>query len=107
MQPILDHLTYVSYRVQRELGVSAEICAKWYPNADALEREYTKGPILFITDDNVDIRKGDEYWMVYNDLSFAKWDTTYKWPSDEKFKTFSTREAAGNFILECLANNTF
>ena len=37
---IFDHLNYVSYRTQRDNGVSVEICAKWYANAEAFEREY-------------------------------------------------------------------
>ena len=37
---IFDHLNYVSYRTQRDAGVSAEICAKWYANHEAFEREY-------------------------------------------------------------------
>lgn len=106
LQQLLDHLSYASYRTQRDGGVSAGICAKWYPNASSLEKQYTKGPTLFVTEDKVEIKKGDEYWMVYEDLSFWKWDTNYKWPQG-KFKTFSTEEAAGKFIIDCLANNTF
>lgn len=37
---IFDHLNYVSYRTQRDAGLSAEICAKWYANHEAFEREY-------------------------------------------------------------------
>jgi len=106
LQELFDHLAYVSYRTQRDAGVSATVCAKWYPNAADLERQYTKGATLFVTEDNVAIKSGDKYWMVYDDLSFAEWDTTYRWPSG-KFKIFSTKEAAGKFIIECLANNTF
>lgn len=40
LQQLFDHLSYVSYRTQRDAGATAEICAKWYANADALEREY-------------------------------------------------------------------
>jgi hypothetical protein len=40
LQQLFDHLSYVSYRTQRDGGASAEICAKWYVNHEALEREY-------------------------------------------------------------------
>lgn len=40
LQQLFDHLSYVSYRTQRDAGATAEICAKWYANADALEMEY-------------------------------------------------------------------
>lgn len=39
---IIDHLTYVSYRTQREAGMSVEIAAKWYPNAAEMEKQYIK-----------------------------------------------------------------
>lgn len=42
IRSILDHLNYVSYRTQRDAGMSAEIAAKWYPNAAELEKEYIK-----------------------------------------------------------------
>lgn len=40
IQSIFDHLTYVSYRTQREAGAPVELLKKWYPNADELERQY-------------------------------------------------------------------
>lgn len=40
LQTFFEHLNYVSYRTQRDAGATAEMCAKWYANADALEREY-------------------------------------------------------------------
>jgi len=40
LQQLFDHLSYVSYRTQRDSGASAEMCAKWYANGEAFEREY-------------------------------------------------------------------
>lgn len=40
LQQLFDHLSYVSYKTQRDAGISAEVCAKWYANAEALERQY-------------------------------------------------------------------
>lgn len=40
LQELFDHFAYVSYRTQRDEGASAEMCAKWYANAEGLEREY-------------------------------------------------------------------
>lgn len=42
IQSIFDHLTYVSYRTQREAGAPVELLKKWYPNFEELEREYIK-----------------------------------------------------------------
>lgn len=36
---IIDHLTYSSYRTNRK-DSEAELLAKWYPNAEALEARY-------------------------------------------------------------------
>lgn len=40
IQSIFDHLTYVSYRTQRDAGMPAEMAAKHYPNAAELEKQY-------------------------------------------------------------------
>lgn len=105
---LFDHLAYVSYRTQRDLGVSAESCKKMgFPNVDQLEKEYIQRHSLFVTEDGVGIKKGDKYWMVYDDLSFVERDTDYKWAYDYKFKVFSTKDAAGKFIIHCLENDTF
>jgi hypothetical protein len=42
IQSIFDHLTYVSYRTQREAGAPVELLKKWYPNAAEFEKQYIK-----------------------------------------------------------------
>lgn len=45
IQSIFDHLEYVSYKTQRDAGMSAEIAAKWYPNAAEMEKQYIQANI--------------------------------------------------------------
>lgn len=40
IQSIFDHMNYISYRTQRDAGMTAEMAAKWYPKAAELERQY-------------------------------------------------------------------
>lgn len=40
MNLLLDYLAYVSYKTQRDAGLSAEICSHYYPNAYSLEVKY-------------------------------------------------------------------
>lgn len=40
IQSIFDHLNYVSYKTQRDAGMTAEVAAKWYANAAEMERQY-------------------------------------------------------------------
>lgn len=43
---IMDHLSYVSYRTNREGGIPPEQLAKWYPNAARYEREYLSSKLF-------------------------------------------------------------
>lgn len=42
IESIFDHLNYVSYRVQRESGMTAVVAAKWYTDAGYFEQVYIK-----------------------------------------------------------------
>lgn len=58
MNEIFDHLAYVSYKTQRNLGVTPGVCAKWYPDSAELERKYQ----LEIGKSNYD---PGYYWVKY------------------------------------------
>lgn len=56
---------------------------------------------LFTTFDNKPIYEGDEYWIVFPDFTFDKWDAFKNGNAvfDKDEKTFSTEQAAKEYIL--------
>lgn len=88
----------------------------WYMNIDGIQKAK---PVLFTTENGVDIREGDNWFSVYAPGytgSFKDWTIKERakntnlsiWLHDKSIKRFSTKEAAEEYIImnkPCLSIN--
>ena len=74
-----------------------EDCPEWFEVLK--EQSLHNKPILFTTEDGVDIREGDRFSAVQRGMYHALYNIKHSLSNPDKWVTFSTKELAKEYIV--------